>query len=963
MSKKWIGIAMTGSLILGACGMGTQTPTKPVDNIKPTVALSIAAGKTVAGSQLVIVDAADAGGIAEVQLQKNGVTVQTLKNAPYAFMVDTTTSVGTQLTLTAVAKDKAGNVNTDSTVVSVVDANITDPGSNNTANTAAVLGAGQKVAGATISKTDEAWYKFEVDGSKGDTRFVVTPQSIKDSTLDLVLTVYQEVTEDGKTTLKPIGQSDQGGPGGFDPPLAFTAKAKTTYYAQISSYEQGDFGNYTLKLDVFGQVGDVSATVNVPLQNTNNASVSASASKEPVVVNDTEDKFVPGQLLVLLNTVPTKVNEKLSTVQRQKVTNLADRIVADYGLAGADFISPEVGLVVLKGKEADLSSTMSKLAQDTRVKSVSRDYIAHTDVAAKEEVNPTVDLLNNLGARLPNDEYYHNLWGMQLINAPQAWTATTGNQSVVVAVVDTGVPAYIGATSLEDVPIPDLVDQLIPGYDFLPANSSDLTTLSPEPLTKSLVNPELIARFPNFQYWDRDSHPGPDPYPFQEIDSEGEPVTSYNRDLVTSAGHGAHVAGTIGAAGDNKTGVVGVNWSVKIQPIRALTDGFGGPNSTILQSVLYAAGYPVEVTEFDAEGKPTKKVVQNPTPARVINLSLGGGGYSAVAEQIYDKVVNEAKVVVVASAGNSAKITPNYPASYPAVISVSSVDYILDSDGNPDNGYQSRPAFTANFSNFGPNVDISAPGGICWYTDAAYIAQVRAGRCSGKSADGKYNNSSNFILSTTARYNYPSTGLLTPETPYFMTPAYEYYAGTSMAAPHVSGVAALMLSVNPNLTPTQVREILRSTAQRVDDSNLKSTNPALAARTAVGRPNERWDAYYGFGVVDALKAIETVINKQLPGVVPANAKAYAVLLAGNEIRDYKEVSRQALRGLFENKPRGDYKLVIAVDTNNNRIVGEKDEWVFIGDAVVKSGEYNSTSGTFGQADGKTPIALPAEQPK
>jgi serine protease len=219
----------------------------------------------------------------------------------------------------------------------------------------------------------------------------------------------------------------------------------------------------------------------------------------------------------------------------------------------------------------------------------------------------------------------------------------------------------------------------------------------------------------------------------------------------SSSWHGLHVAGTLGAASNNALGVTGVTWGAKILPVRVLGK-CGGLSSDIDDAIRWAAGLSVP-------GVPA-----NPNPARVINLSLG---YAAPCTLSSQAAVNDALAVgavVVAAAGNeNMDVASSAPANCSGVISVAA---------------HARDGDITGPSNYGAGVKISAPGGN--------------GPDGGADAiESTYNSGT----TVTATYTYQSR------------------SGTSMAAPHVSGVAALMLSVNGALTPAQVTALMQGGAR------------------------------------------------------------------------------------------------------------------------------------------------------
>ncbi|MBL0727444.1 S8 family serine peptidase [Piscinibacter sp. HJYY11] len=213
---------------------------------------------------------------------------------------------------------------------------------------------------------------------------------------------------------------------------------------------------------------------------------------------------------------------------------------------------------------------------------------------------------------VPNDQYYNLQWHYPLINLPAAWDITTGSNSVIVAVIDTGV--LLGH--------PDLAGKLVPGYDFI----SDIGNAN-------------------------DGN-GPDADPNDAGDNATPNGSSF---------HGTHVAGTI-AASSNTTpsrGVAGVAWGARIMPLRVLGTR-GGTSFDITQAVLYAARLTNSSGTLPAQR------------ADIMNLSLGGTGSSQAEQNAYNQA-RAAGVIIVAAAGNDGNAVPNYPASYDGVISVSAV--------------------------------------------------------------------------------------------------------------------------------------------------------------------------------------------------------------------------------------------------------------------------------------------------
>jgi len=217
-----------------------------------------------------------------------------------------------------------------------------------------------------------------------------------------------------------------------------------------------------------------------------------------------------------------------------------------------------------------------------------------------------------------------------------------------------------------------------------------------------------------------------------------------NSGNITADFHGTHVGGTVGAVGNNGIGVVGVNWNVRLMSLKFLGGAGGGGTADAIRACNYAK----QMRDLWVSSGGTQGA-----NIRVLNNSYGGGSFS---QSFLDAIngLNQSSILFVASAGNIAaganepnnEIVPHYPSSYvaPNVIGVANTDANDNLSGS---------------SHFGVNtVHLGAPG-------------------SG-------------ILSTTPGNNY---GLL---------------SGTSMATPHVSGAAALLLAQNPNLTLQQLKSLL-----------------------------------------------------------------------------------------------------------------------------------------------------------
>lgn len=311
-------------------------------------------------------------------------------------------------------------------------------------------------------------------------------------------------------------------------------------------------------------------------------------------------------------------------------------------------------------------------------------------------------------------------WSHGMIDVPEAWSMTTGSAGVLVAVISDGIR----------FDHPDIAANLASdGYDFV-SNPDELPLCSGGSLGFS---------------GDGDGY---DPDPATPTSYLFDPGAGCGQGPEEIAGWGLAEAGIIGAVGNNGIGVAGINWAVRIRPIRVVgVYGFGA-DYDLAQAILYAAGLPAD----DGDGG----VVQAPTAAKVVSIDILFEQDIAI---IRDAVTaaTDAGALLISGAGSTESSDPLYPARYPEVMAVSAV--------GPD---KEPPGYSAA----GPTIAIAAPGGDFFDGGASF---------------GVGSTFWNFAAGE---------------------PIYALATGTNVAASHVTGVAALLLAQDPGLTASELRSRL-----------------------------------------------------------------------------------------------------------------------------------------------------------
>jgi serine protease len=268
-------------------------------------------------------------------------------------------------------------------------------------------------------------------------------------------------------------------------------------------------------------------------------------------------------------------------------------------------------------------------------------------------------------------------------------------------------------------------------------------------------------------------------HPWDFVDHDRHPNDRY--------GHGTHVTGTIAETTNNGLAVAGVAYGVKIMPLKVLNDFGEGDSLAIARGIRYAANHGADVINLSLEFD--RRVVASEIPEILAAIRYAHGHGS----------------VIVAAAGNTGQRSLRrvaYPARATDVIAV---------------GATTRDGCRSEYSSYGPDLDVVAPGGGI---DAEPTTPEEADRCHPESA-GAWIYQETFTGSSVRRFGLPGG-----------------YEGTSMASPHVAGIAALIIAT---------RKLGKHPAPSAVQAQIQATSRDLGQ---LG-----FDSRYGWGLVDAARAL------------------------------------------------------------------------------------------------------------
>ncbi len=413
---------------------------------------------------------------------------------------------------------------------------------------------------------------------------------------------------------------------------------------------------------------------------------------------------------------------------------------------------------------------------------------------------------------IPNDPYYSlgGQWYEQppnvlipaAVDAQGAWDYTTGDPNLVIADLDTGVR----------FDHPDLLaiangGRLLPGYDF--------------------VSDAAVAN-------DGDGADADASDPGDWINASDQANSQFKKcDIQISSWHGTRTAGILGALTNNRRGVSAMSWQGRILPVRVLGK-CGGYDSDIITGMVWAAGLPVT-------GVPI-----NPTPARIINMSLGASGACPASYADAVNQLNALGVLVVVSAGNEGDAV-DAPANCEGVAAIAGLRQVGTKVG---------------YSSLGPEITLSAPAGNCINQTGTCLYSIQTTTNSGTA--GPVANDDAYTGVLILPNDRPGGANL----------------GTSFSAPIVSGIAGLMLAVNSNLSSCQLISRLKEGSVPFPQTSTTEPTPPACHVPAGSSDVQNAECICtldgktcGAGMANAKRAVQAALRPiaavSLPGSISA----------------------------------------------------------------------------------------------
>jgi serine protease len=523
--------------------------------------------------------------------------------------------------------------------------------------------------------------------------------------------------------------------------------------------------------------------------------------RHPVSIGPEAERLVVGFRVTANNQVVKLIHRAKAVKLIQAQTSSSDVAAlagrAQVKMARSRQLTPSMHVMYLQRTlyGADVDAVLKALRADPAVKFAEVDQRRYPHTVPNDPLfQPSADAAGQWFMLTPSTATAAS--DAAATDAVSAWSITTGSTGTVIADVDTGV-----LFTHPDLLRAGFGGRLLPGYDFV---SEDLN-----PTTGAELGTYLIAN--DGDGWD------PDPTdPGDWINATDQQNTtlfpSSSCPIADSSWHGTRVMGLLGALTNNDLGVAGMTWNPYLLPVRALGK-CGGYDSDIIAGMEWAVGMTVN------------GVTDNPYPADIVNLSLGGTGScpSDYADAV--STLTGMGVLIVASAGNEGGGV-DAPGNCSGVLGVAGLRNV---------------GTKVAYSSYGSEVGVGAPAGNCVNTSGPCLRSIDTTTNSG------------LTVATTNTY----------------TDEYNYNVGTSFSAPIVSGVAALMRAVNANLTPAQLIARIKASASPFPQPTGTPVCASSSGETECACPND--GSQCGAGMLNALAAVTSAERPIAAVVVPSSS--------------------------------------------------------------------------------------------
>ncbi|MBP7652755.1 S8 family serine peptidase [Candidatus Dependentiae bacterium] len=682
--------------------------------------------------------------------------------------------------------------------------------------------------------------------------------------------------------------------------FTFVENLEYTEFA-VKIYSYSETGNYDFEITISTSgYGSISGKL-TPCLNYSPGSIQFNNSD-----NLKNNNIAPGKFLCKYKNNRIELSPKLTLAKKTplSVENIADLKITASGERHI-FNNIYSGKFEIASNQSCASGTKSYSIEYIRKKDFEnnfREIITHSEKFTLKLID-TLKKSENIEYAEPdyiqkkcsvrNDIYFPFQWNLFNLNVPSSWNISSGSDTVIIAVIDTGLK----------FDHPEFTGKIVQGYDFIsePESGNDGDGIDPDP------------------------------------DDSGDAISSSGNSY-----HGTHIAGIIAANTNNSEGISGISYNCKIMPIRAL-GRYGGLTSDVMESVKFAAGLD------NSSG--IKPVIA----AKIINMSFGSEFYSRAFEELLD-TIDDMNITVVCAGGNENSQLNFYPAGYQQVISVAAVDYDnkktfysnygsyidicapggdmtvdLNKDNYPDgiiSAFWNEPSNSPDYQVYqGTSQAAAHISGIC-----GLILSVKPGISSAELKNILYSNA--LDLGDSGKDNYYGYGLadsykcLVSASNSINSSAAKMILSSSKIDLYLPEDSAVIKIYNAGVDTLTITNITVSDS-KCSAAVTKQTLP-IEIKISVDKNNfsSAVDSYIMFAVISSNSGDDSITvivhTDQLNRIL--TDEVYVLLMdPDNNFQTVKETSTDYFKNFeysISNIPAGRYYLVAGTDKNSNNILGD-----------------------------------------